>query len=148
MIRRAHSGDVEDVAALRLAMWNELHPDDRGNEHYLEELRAYFARVLADESVCVWIAEDSGEIVGGVTLLIQEWPPRKRGRELRGYVTAVYVAERARRRGHARALMDAVLQYARENQLRRVVLRTTEAARPLYTELGFAHLEHLAIELA
>ena len=137
----------EAVVAMRCGMWDDLHPENPSDATYAEDLRAYFSRAFASGSAWIWLAEIDGEVVGLVVVLVHEWPPRKGLRQLRGYVTAVYVVPHARRQGHARAMMEAAMTYAREQRLQRVVLRTSEAARPLYTSLGFAHLEHLAIDL-
>ena len=147
MIRRALPDDAAILATHRCALHDSEHPDDRADDVLFENLRAYFTRALATEFVAAWLAIDGGEPVGTVTLMIHEHPPRKGGPELRGYITAVFVAPHARRRGHARRLMETAIDHARGIGIRRLTLRTTENGRPLYTSLGFAPLEHLALKL-
>jgi len=147
VIRRARPDDAAVLATHRCALHDSEHPDDRADDSLHEDLRAYFAHALGTDSVAAWLAIDNDETVGTVTLMIHEHPPRKTGPELRGYITAVFVAPRARRRGHARRLMQAAIDHARDIGIRRLMLRTTEEGRPLYASLGFAPVEHLALKL-
>lgn len=145
MIRPADPADLEAIVRMRCDMWTELNPDDPSDAAFEERVRDYYRGALPGPGLAVWMAEDeAGAIVGMVTLLVHQHPPRKHGTELRGYLTNMYVAPQARRRGHGRRLMDAVVAHAQERAMRRVILRTTEAGRPLYGAVGFAQLEHLA----
>ena len=147
MIRRAGPSDAVVLAAHRCALHDAVNPDDRADEGVHERLCAYFARALAGDGVAAWLAFEDDEPVGTVTLMIHEHPPRKTGPEVRGYITAVFVAPRARRRGHASRLMLAAIEHARAIGIRRLTLRTSEEGRPLYASLGFVPLEHLALQL-
>jgi GNAT superfamily N-acetyltransferase len=146
MVRRADAGDLDALVEMRCAMWDELNPKDPSDAPFEAKVRAYYAGALVDPMVVSWIAEDAGAAVGMVTLLLHQHPPRKHDDELRAYVTAMFVARPARRRGHARALIEAVIAYAKDRAMRRVILRCTEEARALYRSVGFAPLEHLAID--
>ncbi len=53
------------------------------------------------------------------------------------YGANVYVAEPHRRRGVARALMEALISRAREESMVRVVLAPSPMSVPLYEALGF-----------
>jgi GNAT superfamily N-acetyltransferase len=53
-------------------------------------------------------------------------------------VVNVFVEPTHRRRGLARRLMLAILDWCREERIGRVALHPTDAARPLYASLGFA----------
>ena len=115
---------------------------------YGEELRTYYERAFAsDSSASGFIAEEDGVAVGMVTLIVAQHPPRKEGPDRRAYVTDMFVSEHARRRGHARSLMEAVPQRARDGCITRLVLRTTETARPLYESMGFVPFKTLALRV-
>jgi len=147
MIRPATIDDLEDIVTMRCAMWTEHHPDDPSDSSFEAEVRAYYALALGEARERVWVAVESGACIGMVTVLVQLHPPRKGRREVRGYVTAVFVKPHARRKGHARSLMEAVIAHAKAEGTRRLTLRTTDLARTLYTSVGFRPLEHLAIDL-
>ena len=56
----------------------------------------------------------------------------------RGHVSSMSTDPSARRRGHARAVLDALLRWMREDHgLQRVDLRATPDGQPLYEDLGF-----------
>lgn len=147
MIRRAGPRDLDAIVKMRIEMWNELNPGDPSDAPFEQRVRAYYAGVLGGPGVLVWLAEDAGAVVGMVTLLVHQHPPRKDDPEVRGYVTAMYVVPDARQQGHARRLIETVVEHGRGRKMRRLILRTTEAARHLYGTAGFAPLEHLAIDL-
>jgi GNAT superfamily N-acetyltransferase len=52
-------------------------------------------------------------------------------------VVNMYVDTDWRRRGVARALMSAILEWARATRVQRLVLHASAAGRPLYESLGF-----------
>jgi GNAT superfamily N-acetyltransferase len=54
----------------------------------------------------------------------------------------------ARRRGVARALMDALIAYAREAQLIFLALHPSDDARPLYEAMGFGAADELTLRLS
>ena len=60
---------------------------------------------------------------------------------------SVYVVPVARRRGIARALMKAIVAYARAVPLIRLVLHPSDDARPLYADLGFSGLDEMGLRL-
>lgn len=53
------------------------------------------------------------------------------------YAANVFVAERHRRRGVGRALVEALVDFARSRSMVRVVLAPSEMSVPLYESLGF-----------
>ena len=142
-VRRVLSSDIPAVVELRRAMWNELHPEAPADAIMLESTARYLREGLESGRVQGWIVVDDAPI-GMALLVVQEHPPRPSGRELRGYVTAVFVDPAHRRRGHARALMLAVAEYAHQEGFRRIMLRTTDQARRLYASVGYRALETLA----
>ena len=60
----------------------------------------------------------------------------------------VYVLPAHRRRGLARRMVGAALEYARAKKVRRVRLYTSDDARHLYENLGFIpHSRYLELKL-
>ena len=58
-------------------------------------------------------------------------------RTLEGYLVNMYVKPEHRLRGIGKALLDECLADARASGLRRLNLHATDAARPLYHQVGF-----------
>ena len=94
---------------------------------------------LQDEDVAVFVAEQSGVVIGYVYagLEPQSW---KELREAAGFVHDVAVAPEAQRTGIASALVESACEWLRSIGAPRVVLWTAEkneSAQRLFTRLGF-----------
>jgi GNAT superfamily N-acetyltransferase len=61
-------------------------------------------------------------------------------------VLNVYCEPPHRRRGLARALMDAILDWCRERSISRVSLHASDEGRPLYEGLGFTATNEMRLE--
>jgi GNAT superfamily N-acetyltransferase len=77
-----------------------------------------------------------------------DWPPHMVGTQARrGNVVNVYTADAWRRRGLARRLMDAILDWCRANSLDVVVLHASKDGRPLYDSMGFTATNEMRLIL-
>ena len=140
--------DLDEAAALRGAMalemgndWDMRHPGWRARfaGYWREKQRAgraqtFFAR--------------NGEATAGMA--IASITDDYRGAaldELRGYVNGVYVVPELRRRGIARRLMLAALDWLREKDCVVVRLRASDEGRGLYTSLGFEEGSEMQLSL-
>lgn len=63
-----------------------------------------------------------------------------------GYVQSMATDPRERRRGHARAIMAALLDRFVADGIRRVELHATAEGEPLYRDLGFRPPQQLALD--
>jgi ribosomal protein S18 acetylase RimI-like enzyme len=143
-IRRATGADAEVIARHRVAMFRDMGcgglPDERDAAPLEAAARQYLSEALPSGLYCGWLAEDGdGVIVAGGGMIVQRGVPRPEnvhgGEE--AYLLNVYVEPAHRRFGLARALMDAMLAWARERGLARVVLHASDDGRALYESLGF-----------
>jgi len=66
---------------------------------------------------------------------------------LRGYVLNVYVEPAHRKRGLARAVIEAALDACRARRIRIVSLHASESGRSLYARLGFEPTTEMRLEL-
>ena len=141
-IDRPNHGDVEvlarlfgeDMATLRVDVSNE-------------DLVALATRIVDDiesddpGAVC-WVARDSDsrEAVG-VILANFEWSLKFAGRAL--WIEELYVTPAARRQGLGRLLVEHLLDWAEDNQIRGIDLEAYQGNTPasiLYRSLGFHRL--------
>lgn len=146
-IRRATPDDAALLAEHRARVWREV------GEHSEESMAAqipvwtaWFHDAVADGTYVSFVAEEAGEPIASGSLLVHVAIPRPDSpsdREAR--VQSVYVLPRARRRGIARALMAAIIDYAQAAALIRLVLHPSDAARPLYAALGFEQLDEMGL---
>lgn len=140
-IRCAALDDVETLCAFRTRMFVEMGWADRES---MARLAALYAEYLRDTMVsgeaAGWIAETNadGAPVGTVALVWKRVPPSLRnpdGRE--AYLLGVYVDATWRRRGIARALVDAAVAQASEQGASVVTLHASDEGRRLYEQMGF-----------
>jgi GNAT superfamily N-acetyltransferase len=92
-----------------------------------------FARLLADSSACLLVAETHGAVIGYV-LGFQHLTFFANGRV--AWVEEIMVAESHRQRGIGRQLMEAFTGWARSSHCLLVALATRRAA-PFYRALGY-----------
>lgn len=138
-IRRATPEDAAIIAAHRRLMFMDLgHRDPEKLDAMERQFTDWVRDKLAREEYLAWFTLVEDRVVSGVGLWIREWiinPNDLSGKE--GYVGNVYTEREFRRRGCARALMQVLLAWCKEQGIRGLFLRPSEHAGELYTSLGF-----------
>jgi GNAT superfamily N-acetyltransferase len=147
VLRRATAADADTIARQRVAMFREMGSIHQSQERALEEAAvARLAATLEGGTYVGWIAcpLDAPDIaIGGAGVQIRPLLPRPdaAGTGLlvgdEGLVVNVYVERARRREGIARVLMEAILAWARDAGIVRLVLHPSSEGRPLYEALGF-----------
>lgn len=144
-MRRATVDDVEEMVQLRLAMQREFAHSGQAvrgvsdPETFVEVNRSYFERKLPAEEFVGFVAESDGRHVATSGMVVHEAPPTANNPVgVQGYVINMYTVPEYRGRGLARALLDALIAYAKGLKARRLWLRTSELGRSLYRSAGFA----------
>ena len=108
----------------------------------------YFAAAIPTGEFRAWVAEAGGRVLASGGLVIHAIPPTPQalaGRE--GYIMNLYTLPEWRRRGIARAIMQAILEHLRAEGVSLASLHATEMGRPLYVELGFRPTNELRLVL-
>lgn len=133
-IRRADAADAAAVAALLGEFrdwWDKSEPTDSA-------MQASVERILdAGEGEYLLAVDDSGEAVG-VAQVRYRWSVWTSAHDC--WFEDLWVREDARRDGHGRRLVEAVIERARERGCKRVELDVNadnEAALGLYVACGF-----------
>ena len=126
------SGPVEGVRRNR-----EVPPATRDTP--FKSQNAVFRAHLDHPDAEVFVAELDGAIAGAVSLWVR---PRLNWTTPEAWIPDLYVEPAFRRRGAARALLDACVAAAREHECHRLVLESGHEraeAHLLYESYGFAH---------
>ena len=149
-IRQAVFADRPTIAHQRTSIFQEL---DRVSLSQIEMLQdatvAYLADAMPAGQYVGWLATPAvapervvagcGVIVRNIAPFPMRWPDGEEGiaggRQV--LVVNVYTEPEFRRQGLARRLLATMLDWARRNGVDSVILHATDAARPLYTSLGF-----------
>jgi ribosomal protein S18 acetylase RimI-like enzyme len=132
-VRRAGPNDADAVLTLMAGLGRPAVAGDPGPQ------RAVFMDHLGYDDAAMFVAELDGEIAGAVSLWLR---PRLNLTTLEAWIPDLYVDERFRRRGVARALLDACAALARRRGCHRLTLESghqrTEA-HALYEGYGFTN---------
>jgi GNAT superfamily N-acetyltransferase len=150
-IRVASPPDVDILIHHRRLMWWDI---GRRDESLLREMeiaaREYFLSALIDGSYRGFLAVNSDQqVVGGGGVIISPWPGQLGSRiPKRAMILNMYVERGYRRRGIARALMDAMIAWCRDNHFTNVSLHASEEGRPLYEKLGFQPTDEMRLKLS
>jgi ribosomal protein S18 acetylase RimI-like enzyme len=141
--------DAELLARHRAAVWEEVGDwDAAAMAEQVPVWTAYFQHALADQTYVAFVASDAGTVVGSGAILVHAVLPRpKFDSDRTGRVQSVYVLPAARHRGTARAIMDALLAYARDAGLISLSLHPSDEARALYVSLGFTAADEMRLNL-
>jgi GNAT superfamily N-acetyltransferase len=145
-IRRTTPGDAAVVAQHRVSMFRDMGevPTQALATELLEASQAALAALLRDGSYVGWLAVGAhDEVLAGAGVHIKSTLPRitHQGLVAAGPIPLavnVYTEPGSRRRGIARALMQAMMEWARVQGFDRLLLHASDGARPLYRSLGFA----------
>jgi ribosomal protein S18 acetylase RimI-like enzyme len=144
-VRDVRPEELAEAGAVTVAAYAEfVRPGDADWEAYVDELRDVATR--AARAVVLVAAEEPDGILGTVTLELSsriddDFEPLAPDR---AHVRMLAVRPDVRRRGVARALMEACAERARAAGKTRLTLHTTErmvAAQAMYQRLGFARSE-------
>ena len=134
-IRLAAAADAEDVGRLLHDFNTEFDEPTPGGAWLAERVRQLIAEGDTEVLLC-------GSGPDGLALL--RFRPSLWSAARECYLAELYVAPALRGRGLGRALMDSVLELARERGADYIDLGTAEtdtAARSLYESLGFSNRE-------
>jgi GNAT superfamily N-acetyltransferase len=141
VVRRVGPGDVEAWARLRMALMASERLVEPGTEATaaLEASTAAWLRERLDSpSFGAFVAEEGGRVVGSGGISIYDNPPGPGPTTREAYVMSMFTEPDARGRGVARAVLDALLDFAGEaGGVGRVWLRASEMGRRVYLRAGF-----------
>ena len=149
-LRIATVTDIPTLVRHRRMMWCDMgHGNAAGLDQMELAAREYFSKAIVDGSYQGFLAtNDAGEVVGGGGIVISPWPgsfDQKLPR--RAMILNMYVERAYRRRGIARSLMEAMIDWCRREEFAYVGLHASDEGRPLYEKLGFRPTNELRLEL-
>ena len=149
-IRTATLDDVKTIVGHRRAMFRDMRsPDEATLDSMAARFGPWLRRKMQSREYLAWLAvTGEGEVAAGAGLWLMDWPPHVLGSgPRRGNILNVYTEWALRRRGLARALMEAALTWCRENQVDLVVLHASPDGRALYESLGFEASNEMRVRI-
>jgi GNAT superfamily N-acetyltransferase len=139
-IRCATPDDAPTIAEHRVRMFQDTgRLDAAGATTMLALLTRMLRRMLTSGDYVGWLAiVEGGAVVAGAGVHVRPLLPRPETlTEREALVVNVYVQPGYRRRGIARRLMLAILEWCGGQGIERVALHASDMGRPLYESLGF-----------
>lgn len=140
-VRPAGADDVAELVRLRAVMFEAagLSGDDGA-------WRAPCAQVLRDGlargDLAAFVVDHPGSggalIACGIGLIVERLPGTLNPSGRYGHVQSMVTESAFRRRGHARAILDALIGWFRAHDVRVVDLHAAPMGEPLYRSMGFA----------
>ena len=143
---------VEDIPLLvhhrRMMWWDMGRREESALQLMAKAAAEYFPKALADGSYRGFLAMKDGEVIGGGGIVISAWPGALgQAHPQRAMILNMYVEREHRRRGVARALMEAMIAWCREHDFRDVALHASDEGRPFYKKLGFQPTNEMRLKL-
>jgi GNAT superfamily N-acetyltransferase len=94
-----------------------------------------------------WFAVNAGgAVVSGAGLWLLDWPPGPTGiAPFRGYILNVYTEPAYRKRGLARSLVQAIIEWCHAQGIYAISLHASDEGRPIYESLGFVQTNEMRL---
>jgi ribosomal protein S18 acetylase RimI-like enzyme len=132
--------DAAKIAKHRRAMFRDMgYQDEAALDSMMARFLPWLEAKMTSGDYLAWLAvTDTDLVVAGAGLWLMDWPPHMVGSSARrGNILNVYTEPEFRRRGLARKLMEAALEWCQANAVDIVVLHASPEGRALYESLGF-----------
>jgi len=136
----AAQSDQDAIVHHRRAMFLDMgYTDQHALDAMSAQFRPWLRRKMEAGEYLAWFAlAPDASIAAGLGLWLMDWPPHLVAPgPWRGNILNVYCEPSHRRRGMARALMEAALAWCTANQVGAVILHASPEGRRLYESLGF-----------
>ena len=139
-VRAAAAHDVDEMMRLAAVMFESIGLD-ASDAAWRDRAPAVLVDGLRAGHVGAFVVDDPGEpgrLAASGAAVVEQRLPTPHGPDGRiAYVQWVCTDPDHRRRGFARAVMDALLVWTRDQGVARVELHSSPDGRALYEELGF-----------
>jgi GNAT superfamily N-acetyltransferase len=149
-LRLATLADALVIVKHRRSMFRDMgYRDESVLDSMAAKFRPWLEARMQSGDYLAWLATTEDErVVAGAGLWLMDWPPHMLGSsERRGNIVNVYTEPEFRRRGLARRLVEAALEWCKKNNIDFVILHASDQGRSLYESLGFQPGNEMRIRL-
>ena len=135
---------VDNFWRLRKELFLEL--GEVSNEMDISELKSateqYYLSHINKDLLC-WGLYQEGKIVAiGSLCLFSRIPYQENLRGTEGYILNIYTSVHFRKCGFASQILDTIMAYSKQHEIRRLWLSSSEQGKGLYNEKGFVQKEN------
>lgn len=149
-LREATAADLPVLMRHRDAMWVEMgRVGPREHDPTSLAYGDWLAERMRRGTLKAFLAQDgNGNVLASGAVWVQDVQPRPgHPRTMWGYILSVYTEAAARRKGIARHVVQACIEWARAQGCTRACLHASDEGRPLYEELGFEPTAEMWLDL-
>jgi GNAT superfamily N-acetyltransferase len=148
--RQATSADTPLLIENRLDFLREVSGEkpEEAKAAVRNSLEQYFARAIESQTYICWIAEEGSTVAGTGGLVVREQPANfgcPTGKA--GYIMNMYTHPEHRKKGICTALLDKLVETAKNKDISILELHATTIGEPLYKKYGFAFPKSNVLEM-
>lgn len=147
--RTATVDDAPTIAHHRAAMFQDMGIIDHVEAVTLEAASLeYLLKAIDSEEYLAWLIESGDKTAAGGGLIIRRLLPRPGHMDggFEAHILNIYTEPSHRRRGLARKIMTAMLDWCTQQGIKRITLHASDEGRPLYENLGFKQTNEMRFE--
>lgn len=148
-IRQGTLDDLDVVVRHRVGMFRDMGIPEAQLAIVEPAARAYFQQAIPTGYYRAFLAETAEHrVVSGGGIVILDWPGSASDTGgTKAMILNMYTEADYRRRGLARRVMQAMLDWCREAGYRTVSLHASQYGRPLYESMGFKPTNEMRLTL-
>ena len=148
-IRPATLSDIPEILRQRKRMYLDMgYADSPDVARMLSACEPFLQQSMTAGIFRAWQARLGDQTAGGGAINITPWPAHPYDLECRrATILNVYVYPEFRRQGIARRLMQAMIDWCRQEKFAAVYLHASDDGRHLYETLGFQMSNEMKLKL-
>ncbi len=149
-LRRATVADASTIARHRRIMFRDLgYRDDAALDSMSDKFLPWVEQKMQSGEYLAWFAVTADDlVVAGAGLWLMDWPAHMVGSSSRrGNILNVFTEPAYRRRGLARRLVEAAMDWCKAHNIDFVILHASPEGRSLYESLGFTAGNEMRVKL-
>lgn len=142
-IRKAELTDLELLMKWRMEVLQEVFsiPANQSLTKLEQENRRYYQNALPNGEHIACFAYSAGEIVGcGGICFYREMPSPDNQTGGCAYLMNIYTRAEFRGHGIGKSIVNWLVKQAKDREITKIYLETSESGRPLYQEMGFCDM--------
>jgi len=137
-IRRAELRDIETLIRFRQELFEANQKSGIESKAIDGATREYLDAKMKKDQFVAWIAETESEAAACSAVSFYSLPPKPWNLSGRyAYVSSMFTKPEHRKRGLARQLLQAALEYIKAQGVQQVTLHASQWGESLYSSVGF-----------
>ena len=143
-VLRLDESSAEAFCRLRMELFAELGEISENQDvSELKEATERYYRSHINKDLISWgIFQEGSLAAAGSLCLFFRLPYAENLSGQEGYILNIYTSPLFRRQGYANAILDEIIAFAKDNQIKRLWLNSSEQGEELYGRRGFAKKEN------